>query len=63
VSGDRVTVSAPAGYANALLNGSSGIIVHRYRNREAIDTVLLLDGPESGREWQFNPDHLRPTTI
>ena len=53
---ETVTVNAPRGKANALLNGSTGFVIER---KGKIAKVLLLDGKEAGREWLFMITHLQ----
>lgn len=53
----EVIVSAPTGYANALLNGSRALILEE-SPALGITTVLLVSGRETGRVWQFKSDHL-----
>ena len=59
-SAGLVRVNAPAGFANALLNGSEGVVV---QPSAIAPTVLLLSGPHAGREWQFQSDHLEPLAV
>jgi hypothetical protein len=55
------TVDAPGRFANSSLNGSECVVVHDGGAfLWSFVTVLLLSGPESGREWQISRDHLRP---
>lgn len=54
--GDLVVVDAPAQYANSSLNGSMGKV---YLVGSWIVNVFLVSGQHAGREWQFNPQHVR----
>lgn len=53
---DFIVVDAPAKYANSSLNGSLGKV---YSVGSWIVNVSLVSGPQAGREWQFNPNHVR----
>lgn len=55
-AGSFVRVAAPAGFTNALLNGSEGIVTHH--NPIGITTVLLISGEQASRDWQFCSEHL-----
>ena len=48
-------VNCPSGFANALLNGSTGIVLWEFDKMVAL---LLVSGPQAGREWQFFSNHL-----
>ncbi|TAN03100.1 MAG: hypothetical protein EPN36_13965 [Rhodanobacteraceae bacterium] len=54
--GEMKRVACPGGYCNASLNGSVGMVT--VTGRQSV-TLLLMTGSEAGRQWQFNPGHLR----
>lgn len=52
-------VAAPVGFTNRALNGSECVPVRWHG--DAV-TVLLLTGPQAGREWQVSRAHLSTPT-
>lgn len=54
--GRIVVVDAPPPYANALLNGSEGLVVGE--DPWALE-VELISGESAGSRWQLSPKHVR----
>ena len=54
--GEMKRVACPGGYCNARLTGALGMVT--VAGQHAV-TLLLMTGSEAGRQWQFNPGHLR----